>query len=208
MGRGGGVKVIGLLAAVVAVCAVVRWVREHPALSVVIGLGVFVVLGCVGAAVERVGRARQEELAERERSIASADGTTGPEFEEWTARLMRRTGFRSVTVCGGADDRGADITAYAPDGRWTVVQCKRYSPARALGSPVVHTFAGPAHGIHRAELAVLVTTTRFTAPAVRDAALLNVVLVDRDALAAWAAEQAVPAGLGGDPPVSGIRRAA
>lgn len=185
--------------AYIAVAVVVGWVREHPVLSVLISLALVVGTGFTVFAVRRERRARAEWLAERERNIATTDGISGVEFEQWVARLMRRTGFHAVTVRGGAGDQGADITATSPDGRWTVVQCKRYSPSRAMGSPAVQTFAGPAHGIHKAELAVLVTTTGFTAPARRDAALMNVVLVDRDLLATWATAQAVPLELGGGP---------
>lgn len=195
--------VLGLIAlafaAYAAVTLVVGWVRDHPVLSTLIAIALVLGTGFTLFTVLRERRRRVEWLAEKERNIATTDGISGVEFEEWVARLMRRTGFHSVTVRGGAGDQGADITATAPDGRWTVVQCKRYSPTRAMGSPTVATFAGPAHGIHKAELAVLVTTTGFTAPARRDAALMNVVLVDRDLLATWATAQAVPLELGGGP---------
>ena len=190
------------LAAYVAVMVVVGWVGEHPVLSTLVAIALVVGAGFTIFAVRRERRARAAWLAEKERNIATTDGISGAEFEQWVARLMRRTGFRAVTVRGGAGDQGADITATAPDGRWTVVQCKRYSPARSMGSPAVQTFAGPAHGIHKAELAVLVTTTGFTAPARRDAALMNIVLVDRDLLATWATAQVTPLELGGAGPVA------
>ena len=194
---------IGLaVVAYVAVSAIVGRIEEHPVLSGLIALALLVGTGFILTAIQRERRARAELLARKERGIATTDGISGVEFEQWVARLMRRTGFRAVTVRGGAGDQGADITATSPDGRWTVVQCKRYSPTRPMGSPPVQTFAGPAHGIHKAELAVLVTTTGFTAPARRDAALMNIVLVDRDTLATWAATQSAPLELGGSGPVA------
>lgn len=174
------------------VMAAVRWIREHPWTTVALATVVLVVSGLVVYLVQRARRLAAEELAERERNIATTDGLSGPDFEEWVARLMRLTGFSSVTVRGGANDQGADITAHAPDGRWTVVQCKRYAPTRTLGSPAVQTFAGPAHGIHKAELAILITTTTFTGPARRDADLMDIRLVDRERLAAWATDRVVP----------------
>ncbi|GLZ75973.1 hypothetical protein Afil01_07800 [Actinorhabdospora filicis] len=194
---GGGLQLLGLgvLAALVLTTAT-RWVREHPGTAAAVAAAVCALGGLIGYLVLRERRLTAERLAERERNIATTDGLRGPDFEEWVARLMRRTGFRSVTVRGGAGDQGADITARAPDGRWTVVQCKRHHPGRPLGSPAVQTFAGPAHKIHKAELAVLIATTRFTAPARRDAALMEVVLIDRDRLAAWATDQVAPRELG------------
>lgn len=193
------VRLLGLaglvLAVVVVGAVVVRWVRQHPVVTVGITAAVCLMLLLVVTGLIRVRQAASDRLAELERSVASTDGLPGPDFEQWVARLMGRTGFRSVTVCGGAHDQGADVTAYAPDGRWTVVQCKRYAQTRAIGSPAVQTFAGGAHGIHHAELAVLVATTRFTGPAQRDAAAMNVVLIDRDLLAAWAADHTLPTAL-------------
>lgn len=186
--RGSGRRVLALAFLAFVFLTVARWAREHPGTLIA---AVAVLCGVCLLGIVVIVRERRE-WAGRRREIASTDGMSGTEFERWVARLMRRTGFRSVRVCGGADDQGADITARAPDGRLTVVQCKRFDPGRSIGSPVVHTFAGPAHGIHKAELAVLVATTGFTAPARRDADMLEVVLIDRDALAAWAADQVAP----------------
>lgn len=51
---------------------------------------------------------------------------------------------------------GADVIGRSPCGRRVVVQCKRYKGN--LSSPHVQRFAGTARDIHRADVALLVTT--------------------------------------------------
>jgi restriction system protein len=109
------------------------------------------------------------------------------------ARLMSRDGLRRVQVCGGSGDLGADVTAYTEDGRKVVVQCKRY--AGSVGDPHVQKFNGTARQIHGADVALLVTTGRPTVKARQLAQRCGIVLVDRDALAAWATDRILPAAL-------------
>jgi restriction system protein len=196
--RSTGPGLPGLIVALLIVGALVsaadaaaQWISRHEALAIMIGVAVIAAIGVV-AVVARARWAAAERLAELERNIATTDGLSGPDFEQWTARLMRRTGFTLVTVCGRTGDQGADVTAHAPDGRYTVVQCKRYAPNRAVGAPEVYKFGGTAQRIHGAQLAVMIATTRFTRPARRDAATLDVVLIDRDRLAAWATDHTPP----------------
>ncbi|MEV7231677.1 restriction endonuclease [Polymorphospora sp. NPDC051019] len=103
---------------------------------------------------------------------------------------MRVSGFREVSVCGGANDMGADVIAYTPDGRRVVVQCKRYKGK--LGSPDVQRFAGTARDVHRADVALLVTTGTPTRPAREVARHCRITLVDRPMLTEWAATQVAP----------------
>jgi restriction system protein len=119
------------------------------------------------------------------RAISGTNGMTGREFECYVAELMRRTGFRAVRVTGRTADLGADIIASTADGRRVVVQCKRY--AGNVGSPHVQRLNGTAWTIHRADVTMLVTTGRLTANARDLAGRCGIVLVDRHALAAWAA---------------------
>jgi restriction system protein len=197
--RSNGPGVPGVVLALLVVGALVsaaetvtHWISRHEILTIMIGTAIVAAVASTIAVVIRSRRAAAERLAELERNIATADGLSGPDFEQWTARLMRRTGFSSVAVCGRTGDQGADITAYAPDGRYTVVQCKRFAPDRAVGAPEVYKFGGTAQRIHGAQLAVMIATTRFTRPAWRDADTLDVVLIDRDRLAAWATDQIPP----------------
>jgi restriction system protein len=189
--------VLGGLVAFGLFVAVLRWADRHMAVVfVVLAIGVVVVSTAI-AAVARTRRLAALRLAELERNVETADHLTGAQFEQWVARLMRHTGFTAVTVCGRAGDQGADITARAPDGRMTVVQCKRYARGNAVGAPEIYKFAGTARAIHAAQLAVMVTTSRFTQPAKRDAPRLRVLLIDRAALAAWAADHALPTPMNG-----------
>jgi restriction system protein len=126
----------------------------------------------------------------RFRAIAGTDRMSGPQFERYVADLMRRSGFRAVHVTGRAADLGADIIASTADGRRVVVQCKRY--AGSVGSPHVQRLNGTAWTIHGAEVTMLVTTGRLTANARELAGRCGIVLVDRDALAAWASSQRPP----------------
>ena len=88
-----------------------------------------------------------------------------------------------MRVTGRSADLGADIIASTSDGRRVVVQCKRY--AGSVGSPHVQRLNGTAWTIHGAEITMLVTTGRLTANARDLAGRCGIMLVDRDALAAW-----------------------
>ena len=173
--------------------ATLRYLERHPAVLAV-ALVVLLVVGAFGgwAWQAHLAAGRRRELV-RTASITMTDGLTGPQFEHWVATLMRRTGFTAVEVCGGAGDLGADILAVSPDRQRVVVQCKCLRADRAVGSPDVQRFAGTARALHHAEVAVIVTTGRFSAPAAAAAARLGLALVDRGALAVWAAEGVSPA---------------
>ncbi|WP_420814689.1 restriction endonuclease [Kineococcus siccus] len=57
-------------------------------------------------------------------------------FEQLVARLLRRDGWREVTVSGGAGDLGADVTARHPgDGSLLVVQCSACATPGAPSAP-------------------------------------------------------------------------
>ncbi len=106
-------------------------------------------------------------------------------FEEAIADLCTRDGCREVEVVGGAGDLGADVTALTPDGRRVVIQCKQYGPANKVGSQDLQRFGGTCFTIHEADVAAVVTTSDFTAPAVEYARQCGIVCVDGDALDAW-----------------------
>jgi restriction system protein len=175
--------IIGVL---VAAAIVVQTVQEHPvaaSLAAVAVVGVTVAGGWLWIR-------RSRRLALRERTLAVADVMSGSEFEHWVARLMRASGCRRVRVSGGAGDMGADVTGYSPDGRRLVVQCKRYSTK--VGSPEVQRFAGTAHHIHSADVALLVTTNYLTAQGADVARRCHISVVDRDVLGSWAASLTLP----------------
>ncbi|MFD9389384.1 restriction endonuclease [Streptomyces sp. NPDC060000] len=109
------------------------------------------------------------------------------EFEQAIAELCRRDGCTDVEVVGGAGDLGADVLGRAPDGRLLVVQCKRYSDTNRVGSQDMQRFGGTCYTVHGAEVAVVVTTGDFTAPAVEYAQQCGIVCVDGEDLRHWQA---------------------
>ncbi|GAA3506887.1 hypothetical protein GCM10019017_00160 [Streptomyces showdoensis] len=109
------------------------------------------------------------------------------EFEHIVAALCARDGCGSVEVVGGAGDLGADVLATTSDGRRVVLQCKRYAPDHRVGSPDLQRFGGTCWTVHEADVAVLVTTSTFTEPALDYAASSGILCVDGPALDAWTA---------------------
>ena len=120
-------------------------------------------------------------------TAVDADG-----FEHTVAALCARDGCTPVEVVGGAGDLGADVIAVTVDGRRVVLQCKHYAPDNHVGSQDLQRFGGTCFTIHEADVAVVVTTSSFTAPAVDYAATCGIICVDGEALAAWT-DQITPA---------------
>ncbi|MFI1169370.1 restriction endonuclease [Streptomyces sp. NPDC020801] len=120
-----------------------------------------------------------------EETVVDYDALGPDEFEQAVAALCERDGCTQVEVVGGAGDLGADVLAVAPDGRRLVVQCKRYCDTNRVGSEDLQRFGGTCYTVHEAEVAVVVTTSGFTAPAAEYAEQCGIVCVDRQALQAW-----------------------
>ncbi|MCF2534102.1 restriction endonuclease [Streptomyces sp. FB2] len=106
-------------------------------------------------------------------------------FERTVADLCLRDGCGDVKVVGGAGDLGADVTAVTPDGRRLIVQCKRYCETNKVGSQDLQRFGGTCFTVHEADIAVVVTTSDFTAPALEYAAQCGILCVNGDELSAW-----------------------
>jgi restriction system protein len=196
--------VIGLGLVVRTVRAAGRWAEQNPGparlLALLLILTVLAAIGVATRARQRAAALRAEQEAresERERHISSADGLTGPQFERWFARLLARSGFTGVEVCGGAGDLGADVIATSPRRHRAVFQCKRYGQNRNVSSGEVQKFAGTCRAIHGADIAAIVTTAGFSQPARDLARRLGIVLVNRAALGAWAADHEPPDVFGG-----------
>ncbi|MFJ4693131.1 restriction endonuclease [Streptomyces sp. NPDC088766] len=107
------------------------------------------------------------------------------EFEQAIAGLCARDHCTDVEVVGGAGDLGADVLAVAPDGRRLVLQCKRYGDGHKVGSQDLQRFGGTCFTVHEADVAIVVTTNDFTAPAVEYARQCGIVCVDAEGLLAW-----------------------
>ncbi|WP_037679885.1 restriction endonuclease [Streptomyces griseus] len=114
------------------------------------------------------------------------DALDPEEFEAAIAFLCERDACSAVEVVGGAGDLGADVVAVSPEGWRIVIQCKRYGDSHRVGSQDMQRFGGTCFTVHEADVAVLVTTSDFTAPAVEYAEQCGIVCVDRQDLLAWA----------------------
>jgi restriction system protein len=111
------------------------------------------------------------------------------------ARLMRASGCRQVRVFHGLGDMGADIVAYAADGRRLAVRC-RHALAGPAG-PDIERFAATARRLHRADLVLYVTGEVPGVPCRTTARRRRVTLIDRNALEVWTAlKTAVPGTIG------------
>ncbi|MFI8219596.1 restriction endonuclease [Streptomyces sp. NPDC085932] len=118
-------------------------------------------------------------------TVIDYDGLTPEEFEEAVAALCECDGCSAVEVVGGAGDLGADVLALTPDGRRIVIQCKYYDVSHRVGSQDLQRFGGTCFTVHEADVAALVTTSDFTAPALEYAEQCGIVCVDGEALRAW-----------------------
>lgn len=79
-------------------------------------------------------------------------------------------------------DRGVDIRGTLPDGRSTIVQCKRWR--KDITDPELMKFVGTVH-LYNPDVAVYVTAGRYTQPARRTGREQRIVCLDRDQLAYW-----------------------
>lgn len=109
-------------------------------------------------------------------SISYVDVMTGPQFEEFCADVLRRSGFGHVQLMGGSGDQGVDIIAINGGMRYAI-QCKRYS-GKLGNTPVQEVFAGQMH--YGCDLAAVMTNSYFTPGAVELAGSTRVLLWDRD----------------------------
>ncbi|MFB8247788.1 restriction endonuclease [Streptomyces sp. NPDC055952] len=155
--------------------------RQRPAGGPLVGPGE-VVADPVGVVVADPADTVVVESAD---TVVDYDALTPEGFEEAIAALCERDGCSSVEVVGGAGDLGADVLAVTPDGRRTVVQCKQYGETNRVGSQDLQRFGGTCFTVHGADLAVLVTTSDFTAPALEYAEQCGILCVNREALLAW-----------------------
>jgi restriction system protein len=178
-----------LIIATVLLTAIVHWAVTTPAVRPVAALLLIggAVLYARRHSVRRTRNAEQAQIRDAQsREIARYHLMDPREFEDAIAYLCHRDGCRDARRVGGAGDLGADVTAIAPDGRRIVIQCKRYGPTNNVGSPDLQKFGGTCYAVHGAQVAAVVTTSRFTKPASGYAHSMGIHLFDQHALAAWA----------------------
>lgn len=151
-------------------------------------VGIFVVLATAVALF--VARARGIRESGRRVAVATIDALNPTEFEHHVADLLRRDGCLQVRVVGGRGDGGVDVLAHTPRMARIAVQCKHY-PGRSVGPSAVRDFNGCAWTDHRADVALLVTSGRFTPAAVEFGRRHRIQMIDREVLSRWMAGERV-----------------
>ncbi|MDN3258808.1 restriction endonuclease [Streptomyces sp. CSDS2] len=186
-------RLIGLLVAVVFAVAlavtVVNWLLVHWWVLAVAG-GLAVLAGG-GWLCHRRQRARWEAVRAQglRYGLAQLDALHHTRFEYAVRDLMRRDGCQDAVRVGGGGDLGADVKATDPYGRRWVIQCKHRRDGlagSAVGTPDLQVLNGTARQVHGADIAVIVTNGRVTAPAVDFAEQQRLHVVDRRTLGVWA----------------------
>ncbi|WP_327259733.1 MULTISPECIES: restriction endonuclease [unclassified Streptomyces] len=186
-------RLIGLLVAaalgIALVVSVVNWLLAHWWILIVIGA--LAVLAGGGWLYQRQQRARWEAVRAQglRYDLSQLDALHHSQFEDAVRDLMRRDGCRDAVRVGGGGDLGADVKATDPYGRRWVIQCKHRRnglAGAAVGTPDLQVLNGTARQVHGADIAVIVTNGRVTAPAVAFAEQQHLHVVDRHTLAAWA----------------------
>ncbi|MGW2987119.1 restriction endonuclease [Streptomyces sp. KCTC 0041BP] len=166
-----------------------RWLAAHP--------GTVATIMLMAAAGTGAWVWHRRENARREQVRASGlryalehlDGLHHRAFEFAVRDLMRRDGCRDARQVGGRGDNGADVKATDPYGRRWVIQCKHRRnglAGSAVGTPDLQVLNGTARQVHGADIAVIVTNGRVTAPAVAFAKQQRLHVIDRHALGEWA----------------------
>lgn len=108
----------------------------------------------------------------------------GHEFERYCAGLLREHGFLEVEVTKESGDYGVDVLAER-EGITYAIQCKCYAGPVGIRA-VQEVYAG--RDYYGRMVGVVMTNRYFTAPAVRFARKLNIMLWDRDYLEAMEEE--------------------
>ncbi|MFJ2113876.1 restriction endonuclease [Streptomyces sp. NPDC087850] len=183
------VYVLGAMAAVTMVTAVLRWLAAHP------WVVVLALLAAAGGYAVWLRRRREAARWERVRAqglryaIERLDSLHHQQFEFAIRDLMRRDGCADAQQVGGRGDNGADVKATDPYGRRWVIQCKHRKAGisgSAVGTPDLQVLNGTGRQIHNGDVLVMLTNGRFTAPALDFARSQRLHLVDRALLAQWA----------------------
>jgi restriction endonuclease Mrr len=83
------------------------------------------------------------------------------EFEEFVGLLLGLSGYRDVRHVGKSGDLGADLLACDAWGNLIIIQCKKYSQGKNIGTPDLQRFVG-AIVRYKARKGIFVTTSSFT----------------------------------------------
>jgi len=133
-----------------------------------------------------VRRLRARRLQHLRLVLEEIDRLSATAFEYAVRDLMIRDGIHAERV-GGADDKAADVIGRTLDGQVIMVQCKHTKAGAKVSAPVIYQVNGTVDW-HGADIAVVVTNGSFTNSAAKYARDVDVRLIGRDQLQAWAQE--------------------
>ena len=98
-------------------------------------------------------------------------------FEYLSKLILCKAGFKNVEVTGGVADGGVDGVGFLHENllsRKIYFQCKRWT--KNIGSPQIRNFRGALDG--RVNQGLFIATSRFTAPAIKEAIRDGAILID------------------------------
>ncbi|WP_328864633.1 restriction endonuclease [Streptomyces sp. NBC_00304] len=182
-------RLVAVVLAAAVVVTLVNWLLAH--WWVLLVLASIALLTGGGLLHQRRQNARWEAVRAQglRYELAQLDALHHTRFEDAVRDLMRRDGCQDALRVGGGGDLGADVKATDPYGRRWVIQCKHRRnglAGSAVGTPDLQVLNGTARQVHGADIAVIVTNGRVTAPAVVFAEQQRLHVVARHTLAAWA----------------------
>ncbi|MCD8083004.1 MAG: restriction endonuclease [Clostridiales bacterium] len=120
-------------------------------------------------------REQEKELSDIRKMMSRMNGE---EFEAFCARLLERNGFSDVRRTKRSGDHGVDITAEKDDITYAI-QCKRYKGS--VGNKAVQE-ANTGRALYHKDIAVVMTSSRFTDQAREEARALGVKLWDQNTI--------------------------
>lgn len=125
---------------------------------------------------------KERERLARLKTLGDLLTLTPTEFEEAVGQILASGGFLNVRRVGGSGDLSVDLLATDVYGNRVIVQCKRYSPGRSIGSPDLQKFIGMMVVQHKAQKGIFVTTSTFKQTAIDLAKDKDITLIDGNTL--------------------------
>lgn len=127
---------------------------------------------------ESLKKTRIENHASSKQKNHDFDNMDGHEFESFCATLLKRNGFKNVSVTKGSGDQGIDVLA-TKDGIKYGIQCKCYS-SEVGNKAVQEAFSGKT--FYNRHVGVVLTNNYFTPSAKELAEKNGIILWDRKRL--------------------------
>lgn len=119
-------------------------------------------------------RVKYDKYQKFKEKMNRVDTMEGLEFEEFTCEILRENGYKNIKKTQASGDYGVDVIAYK-DNKKYAIQCKRYKSTLGIAAiQQVHT----GKDYYNADVAVVLTTSSFTSPAINTANRVNVKLWD------------------------------